>query len=123
MFGMGADIYYLADEYEGGDPLQYDFSDAGATVMDDMCRGVDGLYTIEDAIERFMDEIDYFRSRVEEIKQQFSDIAEMAMENPTGKDWGREIQGLQWSLMMKQETLDMLESDLSMLLGRSVIDE
>ena len=115
------ELYFLDDDEFGYDnPLAFDFTDAGAAVMDDMCRGVDALYTVDDAVERFMEEIDYFRSKIAEIQHGFEVVSARAMEYPTECDWDHEIQKLQWSLIAKQETLDMLESDLSRLLGREV---
>lgn len=115
------ELYFLDDDEFGYDnPLAFDFTDAGAAVMDDMCRGVDALYTVDDAVEKFMEEIDYFRTKIAEIQHGFEVVSARAMEYPTECDWDAEIQKLQWSLIAKQETLDMLESDLSRLLGREV---
>lgn len=117
------ELYFLDDDEFGYDnPLAFDFTDAGAAVMDDICRGVDGLYTVDDAVERFMEEIDYFRSKIAEIQHGFEVVSARAMEYPTECDWDHEIQKLQWSLIPKQETLNMLEEDLSRLLGREVAE-
>ena len=117
------ELYFLDDDEFGYDnPLAFDFTDAGATVMDDMRRGMDALYTVDDAVERFMEEIDYFRGKIAEIQHGFEVVSAQAMEYPTECDWDHEIQKLQWSLIAKQETLDMLESDLSRLLGREVAE-
>ena len=117
------ELYFLDDDEFGYDnPLAFDFTDAGAAVMDDMCRGMDALYTVDDAVERFMEEIDYFRTKIAEIQHGFEVVSARAMEYPTECDWDMEIQKLQWGLIMNQETLDMLESDLSRLLGREVAE-
>lgn len=117
------ELYFLDDDEFGYDnPLAFDFTDAGAAVMDDMCRGVDALYTVDDAVEKFMEDIDYFRTEIARIQHGFEVVSAQAMEHPTECDWDMEIQKLQWSLIHKQETLDMLESDLSRLLGRDVAE-
>lgn len=135
MMGMGADLYYtdedvnrskelyfLEDNDDYLNPLAFDFTDAGAAVMDDLYRGVDVLYTVEDAVERFMDEIDYFRTEIAKIQHGFAVVAGRAMEMPTECDWGMELQKLNWSLIAKEETLAMLEEDLGRLLGRDVAE-
>lgn len=122
---MTQNLYFLDyDPYGFGvnNPLAFDFSDAGAAVMDDMMRGVDGLYTIDDAAERLMEEIDYWRTRLAEIENGFTKVMEGKMEYPLEEHWDADIQQLQRSLVSKRETLDMLEGDLSMLLGRTYGD-
>ena len=118
-------LYFLdLDPYEFGvnNPLPFDFSDAGATVMDDMMRGVDALYNVDDAVERFMEEIDYWRTRIAEIENGFAKVMEGSMEYPLEDHWEADIQQLQRSLVRKRETLELLEGDLSMLLGRTYGD-
>lgn len=125
MMGMGADLYFLEDQDDFDNPLAFEFSDAGATVMDELWRYSSGSgtsYTVDDAVEKFMEDIDYFRTEIARIRHGFEVVSAQAMEHPTECDWDMEIQKLQWSLIAKQETLDMLESDLSRLLGREVAE-
>lgn len=125
MMGMGADLYFLEDQDDFDNPLAFDFTDAGATVMDELWRysgGSGTSYTVDDAVEKFMEDIDYFRTEIARIQHGFEVVSAQAMEHPTECDWDMEIQKLQWSLIAKQETLDMLESDLSRLLGREVAE-
>lgn len=125
MMGMGADLYFLEDQDDFDNPLAFEFSDAGATVMDELWRysgGSGTSYTVDDAVEKFMEDIDYFRTEIARIRHGFEVVSAQAMEHPTECDWDMEIQKLQWSLIAKQETLDMLESDLSRLLGREVAE-
>ena len=120
--GQPHELYFLEDNDDYLNPLAFDFTDAGAAVMDDLYRGVDALYTVEDAVERFMDEIDYFRTEIAKIQHGFEVVAGRAMEMPTECDWNMELQKLQWSLIAKEETLAMLEEDLGRLLGRDVAE-
>ena len=122
MMGMGADLYFLEDQDDFDNPLAFDFTDAGATVMDDLYRGVDALYTVDDAVERFMEDIDYFLTEIAKIHQAFGVLMEQAMEAPLEEDYDMEFQKLYWGLIHKQETLEMLEEDLSRLLGRDVAE-
>lgn len=140
MMGMGADLYYsddtdtairskelyfLDDQDDYDNPLAFDFSDAGAAVMDELWRysgGSETSYTIDDAVERFMEDIDYFRTEIAKIQQAFGVLMQQAMEAPLEEDYDREFQKLYWGLIHKQETLDMLEEDLSRLLGRDVAE-
>lgn len=125
MMGMGADLYFLEDPDDYDNPLEFEFSDAGATVMDELWRysgGSGTSYTVDDAVEKFMEDIDYFRTEIARIQHGKEVVIARAMEYPTECDWDMEIQKLQWGLIHKQETLDMLESDLSRLLGRDVVE-
>ena len=125
MMGMGADLYFLEDPDDYDNPLAFEFSDAGATVMDELWRysgGSGTSYTVDDAVEKFMEDIDYFRTEIARIQHGKEVVSAQAMEHPTECDWDMEIQKLQWGLIHKQETLDMLESDLSRLLGREVAE-
>ena len=120
------ELYFLDDQDDFDNPLAFDFSDAGAAVMDELyrggCYGNEGLYTVEDAVERFMEEIDYWRTEIARVQHGFEVVAGRAMEMPTECDWDMELQKLQWSLVAKEETLAMLEEDLGRLLGRDVAE-
>lgn len=126
----GNELYFLEDNLDFDNPLAFDFSDAGAAIMDDMMMwsvyseegGYDSLYTVEDAIARFEEEIDYHRGRIEEAYHGISTVTYEAMECPIGSGFEDDIQRLNWTIIAEQEILEMLETDLGMLIGREVVE-
>lgn len=122
MYGMGADIYYYDDMGVRRD-LPFDFTEFGAAVIDDLWGNVDAGICIDDAVERFMDEIDYWRGKLALVDNGFKKVTEMAMEHPLEDDYDYELSLLVRNRQAAQDAVDALEEDLSMLLGRSVLDE
>lgn len=122
MYGMGADIYYYDDMGIRRD-LPFDFTEFGAAVIDDLWGNVDAGICIDDAVERLMDEIDYWRSKLALVDNGFKKVAADAMEHPLEDDYEYELSLLVRNRQAAQDAVEALEEDLSMLLGRSVLDE
>ena len=121
MFGIGADIYYYDDMGVRRD-LPFDFTEFGAAVLDECYGGVDASVCIDEVVERFMDELDYWWSKLQLVDNGFKRVTEDAMEHPLDSDYEYEIALLNRNRETAQEAIAALEQYLGMILGRDMYD-
>ena len=92
----------------------FNISEEGERVL----RGnQDSLYSIDDAVERFMDEIDYYAEKLAEIEESQMELHALALREPLAMNYDEKFQELHWSWMIKNQIKTALERDLGELLG------
>lgn len=91
-----------------------EISELGAMIMQQ--RGPS--YCIEDAIDKFEDEISYWDSKIRECDTGFAELYRMQLTDPIGLDYEGELSMLSAKRIAAEETKTMLERDLDSLLGR-----
>lgn len=91
-----------------------EISELGAMIMQQ--RGPN--YCIEDAIDKFEDEISYWDSKIRECDTGFAELYRMQLMDPIGLDYESELSTLSAKKIAAEETKTMLERDLDSLLGR-----
>ena len=87
----------------------FEISEEGAHVLRGSCEQ---MSSIDDAVERFMDEIDYWTGKIAEIEEAQRELHKEAMRNPCGMDWDAKFQELHWSWLAKTQVKEALEKDL-----------
>lgn len=98
-----------------------DISEEGYRVLLGAAESGDIDYTINDACDKFFDEIDIITADINEIDSEWQDLSYRMMADPmycSEEAFNKEIQGLRWRRMIKEEIKSALERDLSKLLGR-----
>lgn len=93
----------------------FDLSDEGARVLK---GNADNIYSIDDATERFMDEIDYWQGKITEATVSQTELMREALRNPLAQDYDLKFQELRWGLEFYTQVKTALERDLGELLGR-----
>lgn len=79
-------------------------------------------YTLDDACERFFDEIDVLQGDICEIERQWQLLTEASIRDPLSVvDFDKKIHDLKWRLEFKEETKALLERDVGILLGRATV--
>lgn len=92
----------------------FDLSEEGERIL---MANSGNLYSIEDATERFMDEIDYYSGKIAEIEQSQIELSRMAVREPFGIDYDDKFNELRWRWEINMQICDALCKDLSTLLG------
>lgn len=110
-----SEAYYYTDGFGFTSQIDIEFSREGETLLKNA-----GIYCLDDAVEKFIDEIDRTNAKIDEIYRKFSEYHLKQLENPLSEDFEKEYQSLYWSLLIKKELRDNLTKDLESLLGRSV---
>lgn len=93
----------------------FDLSEQGVRVIGE---NASNIYSIDDATERFMDEIDYWQGKITENTVSQTELAREALRNPLAQDYERKFQELRWGLDFYTQVKEALERDLGELLGR-----
>lgn len=109
------DTYCYTDGFGFVRPMDIEFSEEGELLLKEA-----GIYCLDDAVEKFIDEIDHINAKIDEIYREFSEYHLKQLEDPLSEDFERHYQGLYWSLLMKKSLRERLTWDLESLLGRSV---
>lgn len=96
---------------------RFDISEEGVRVIS---GNSDNIYSIDDATERFMDEIDYWTGELAAIEESQKELMRQAVRDPLGMDYDEKFSELKWSWEVKHQIKTALEKDLSELLGHNV---
>lgn len=75
------------------------------------------LYSIEDATERLMEEIDYLSGKIAEIEKSQFELSRMAVREPFGMDYDAKFNELRWRWEINMQSCEALCRDLSAVLG------
>ena len=95
-------------------------SDEGYRVLMSAEECGDPGYTIDDACERFFDEIDLVQGDIDELEREWGALVEASIRDPLSVlKLDEKLRNLRWRLEFKYETKQLLERDVDMLLGRS----
>ena len=111
-------------DYRGGCTVREEdqyISDEGYRILQSACDAGDIDYTINDACDRFFDEIDLLTGDLAVIEKEEYELTKCKMADPlfcTDKEYDKRIRDLRWSRIIKEERKTALEKDLSCLLGR-----
>lgn len=92
----------------------FDLSEEGERII---LANADNVYSIEDATERFMEEIDYLSGKITEIEQSQIELARMAVREPFAMNYETKFDELRWRWEINMQICDALCKDLSALLG------
>lgn len=98
-----------------------DISDEGYRVLMGAVSSGDIDYTINDACDRFFDEIDLLTADINEIDRQKEELMTTFIsgsELMTDTEFDNKMRDLRWGRMIKEEIKTALEKDLGRLLGR-----
>lgn len=93
----------------------YDLSEYGTAMLEN-----GGIYTVDDAVDRFMEAIEDERIRIEDNRRQIVTLAALQLREPLKIDYDAEMQRLRWSIITHESLLENLEKDLSCILDRGV---
>lgn len=104
-------------DFEEGD---MDISEEGYRVLlaaeECGCPG----YDVEDACERFFDEIDILVGDICQLDRQWEDLTAAFIADPLSvPDYDKRISDIRWSRVIKQDRKEALESDVGRLLERT----
>ena len=80
----------------------------------------DNIYSIDDATERFMDEIDYWTGELVAIEESQKELMRQAVRDPLAMNYDEKFSELKWHWEVKNQIRNALEQDLSELLGHNV---
>lgn len=97
-----------------------DISEEGYRVLAAAAASGDIDYTINDACDRFFDEIDLITADINGIDKEWRDLTTNFMADKllmTETEYDAKIQDLKWRRTIKEELKTALEGDLSRLLG------
>ena len=94
----------------------FDLSEEGERVIR---ANSDNLYSIEDATERFMDEIDYYSGKIAELEQSQIELARMAVRETFAMNYDEKFDELRWRWEINMQICDALCKDLGVLLGEN----
>lgn len=92
-------------------PMDYILSETGEAILCDA-----GVVTVDDAIEKFLSEIDYFERRLQEVDIGFREVIKMQMEDPLG-DYNDTLKRLHIDRIFYEETIELLKTDLNEITG------
>lgn len=98
-----------------------DISEEGYRVLLGAASSGDIDYTINDACDKFFDEIDLIAADINEVDRQLEALVTLFTSDPvsmTDKEFDKSVQSLRWKRIIKEEIKKALEDDLSRLLGR-----
>lgn len=98
-----------------------DISEEGYRVLMGAASSGEIDYTINDACDRFFDEIDNVTSDICELDRQRDELMTRLISDPGGisdKDFDNAIRTIRWRRSIKEEIKEALEDDLGRLLGR-----
>lgn len=98
-----------------------DISDEGYRVLMGAASAGEIDYTINDACDRFFDEIDLLTADINEIDKQIEDLMTAFVagsELIADSEFDKKVRSLRWGRMVKEEIKTALEGDLGRLLGR-----
>ena len=98
-----------------------DISDEGYRVLLGAASSGDIDYTINDACDKFFDEIDIITADINEIDRQKEELMTAFIsgsELMTDTEFDNKMRDLRWGRMIKEEIKTALEKDLDRLLGR-----
>ncbi len=98
-----------------------DISEEGYRVLAAAFASGDIDYTINDACDRFFDEIDLITADINSIDKEWGDLTAAFVGGSLGitdKEYDERIRDLRWRKMIKEEIKTALERDLSKFLGR-----
>lgn len=93
-------------------PIDYVLSETGEEILCDA-----GVVTVDDAIEKFIETIDYFERKLEEIDTGFAEVMKMQMEDPLGTDFPDILERLHFDRLCYEDTLGLLRADLNEISG------
>ena len=94
-------------------PMDYILSETGEEILCDA-----GVVTVDDAIERFLEEIDYFEKKLKEIDTGVEEVMKIQMEDPLGSGGYMDIlERLHFDRVCYEETLGLLRADLNEISG------
>ena len=98
-----------------------DISEEGYRVLLGAASSGDIDYTINDACDKFFDEIDLITADINEVDRQSEALITLFTSDPasmTDKEFDSKLRDLRWKRIIKEEIKKALEDDLSRLLGR-----
>lgn len=98
-----------------------DISEEGYRVLMGAASSGDIDYTINDACDKFFDEIDLVTADINEVDRQAEILVTLFTSDPasmTDKEFDLKMRDLRWKRIIKEEIKTALEKDLSRLLGR-----
>lgn len=93
-------------------PIDYVLSETGEEILCDA-----GVVTVDDVIEKFIETIDYFERKLEEIDTGFTEVMKMQMEDPLSSDFPDILERLHFDRLCYEETLGLLRADLNEISG------
>lgn len=92
-------------------PMDYILSETGEAILCDA-----GVVTVDDAIEKFLSEIDYFEKKLNEIDIGFNEVMKMQIEDPLIETEDM-LEELHLDRCYYEETIRMLKTDLNEITG------
>ena len=116
-FGGVRTACYLRDDFQFGTmhSIGIEFSDIGTQSIRDA-----GITCVDDAVEKFIDEIDYWEDKVRGYDEDYKQIYRLQLEDPIALDYDDAYNRLYLRRVMACDTVRLLREDLEMLLGRAV---
>lgn len=97
--------------------IEVDISPTGTAILEGYGAGV--MY-IEDAIERILDEIEYFNKRIADTELGHEELWKQALEDPTAMDYETYHTELERNRQHYKKTKAILQQDLETLYGAEV---
>lgn len=124
-YGAPPKLHLTYDDYDyrGGCTVREEdayISDAGYGLLMAACEAGEIDYTINDACDRFFDEIDILTGDIAEIDKAIEDLTACFMANRifcSDSEFDKQIRDLRWSKIIKEERKTALEKDLGTILG------
>lgn len=99
-----------------------DISEEGYRVLAAAAASGEIDYTINDACDRFFDEIDIITADINGIDKEWSDLTTNFIADRlsmTDSEYDEKIRDLRWRKLIKEEIKTALEKDLGRILGRA----
>lgn len=90
----------------------YDISEAGMMALSSA-----NIYCIEDAVDKFIEEIMYWEAKLRDIDNGYAELLKMSLTAPVAMDYDMQLRTLTWSRKFAEETVSMLRRDLDLVRG------